>query len=205
MSDRDVADILGRVIPVGIIEALADSGKIEPQAVIEQNVTMFAVLIAIRNPDGLLMPGMNAEVEVSIVRREEAMTIPVMALRTNRDLATTAIILGRSEADIRSALADGSGDAPATATDGQPRRPSGSREKTDYRFGGEFWVVIDSAAQEVRKVRTGVTDLNHVEIISGLDETERVLVLPSSHLLETQQVLQNFINRRMGGVPGISR
>ena len=179
--------------------------KIEPQAVIEQNVTMFAVLIAIRNPDGLLMPGMNAEVEVSIVRREEAMTIPVMALRTNRDLATTAIILGRSEADIRSALADGSGDAPATATDGQPRRPSGSREKTDYRFGGEFWVVIDSAAQEVRKVRTGVTDLNHVEIISGLDETERVLVLPSSHLLETQQDLQNFINRRMGGVPGISR
>ncbi len=191
--------------------------KIEPQAVVEQNVTMFAVLISIQNPDGLLMPGMNAEVEVSIVRSENVMTIPVMALRTDRDLASTATVLGRSEDDIRNAL---TGDEPAVATkapqakstegrlprhDGRPRRPSGSRETTDYRFGGEFWVVIDSDDQEIRKVRTGVTDLNNVEIVSGLDESERVLVLPSSHLIETQQDLQNFINRRIGGVPGIKR
>jgi len=191
--------------------------KIEPQAVVEQNVTMFAVLISIQNPDGLLMPGMNAEVEVSIVRSENVMTIPVMALRTNRDLASTAAVLGRSEDDIRNALSDGE-PGPATESgqansaegrpprhDGRPRRPSGSRETADYRFGGDFWVVIDSADQEVRKVRTGVTDLNNVEIVSGLDESERVLVLPSSHLIETQQDLQNFINRRMGGVPGIKR
>ena len=191
--------------------------KIEPQAVVEQNVTMFAVLISIQNPDGLLMPGMNAEVEVSIVRSENVMTIPVMALRTNRDLASTATVLGRSEDDIRNALL---GDEPGAAAetpkgeaagasrpkrDGRSRRPSRSRTTTDYRFGGEFWVVIDSDEQEIRKVRTGVTDLNNVEIISGLDESERVLVLPSSHLIETQQDLQNFINRRMGGVPGIKR
>jgi len=194
-----------------------DVVKIEPQAVVEQNVTMFAVLISIQNPDGLLMPGMNAEVEISIVRSENVMTIPVMALRTNRDLATTATVLGRSEDDIRNALSGGepgaavdtpkaeaAGDRPP-GRDGRSRRPSGSRGTTDYRFGGEFWVVIDSEEQEVRKVRTGVTDLNNVEIISGLDESERVLVLPSSHLIETQQDLQNFIKRRMGGVPGIKR
>ena len=191
--------------------------KIEPQAVVEQNVTMFAVLISIQNSDGLLMPGMNAEVEVSIVRSENVMTIPVMALRTNRDLASTAAVLGRSEDDIRNALSGGEPAAdteslPSKSTegrpprrDGRPRRASGSRETADYRFGGDFWVVIDSADQEVRKVRTGVTDLNNVEIVSGLDESERVLVLPSSHLIETQQDLQNFINRRMGGVPGIKR
>ena len=191
--------------------------KIEPQAVVEQNVTMFAVLISIQNPEGLLMPGMNAEVEVSIVRSENVMTIPVMALRTNRDLASTATVLGRSEDDIRNALADGE---PVAATDtrktngaggrppgrdGRSGRQPGSRNTTDYRFGGEFWVVIDSDEQEIRKVRTGVTDLNNVEIVSGLEESERVLVLPSSHLIETQQDLQNFINRRMGGVPGIKR
>jgi hypothetical protein len=64
---------------------------------------------------------------------------------------------------------------------------------------------MDSPSREIRKVRAGVTDLNYVEIVNGLSEAERVLVLPSSHLLETQQDLQNFINRRMGGVPGISR
>ncbi len=194
--------------------------KIEPQAVVEQNVTMFAVLISIQNPDGLLMPGMNAEVEVSIVKSENVMTIPVMALRTSRDLASTATVLGRSEDDIRNALADGSDYKKAPAADipkpkaaagrppgrdGGPKRRSGSGNSTDYRFGGDFWVVIDSDEQEIRKVRTGVTDLNNVEIISGLGESERVLVLPSSHLIETQQDLQNFIKRRMGGVPGIKR
>jgi len=177
--------------------------KVEPQAVLEQNVTMFAVLIAIRNPDGLLMPGMNAEVEVSIVRREDVMTIPVMALRTNRDLAATALILDRPADDIKNALAESAAEPPTS--DGRSRHRSGAREQVDYRFGGDFWVVMDSPAREIRKVRTGVTDLNNVEIVSGLNETERVLVLPSSHLLETQQDLQNFINRRMGGVPGISR
>jgi HlyD family secretion protein len=224
--------------------------KIEPQAVIEQNVTMFAVLVSIQNPDGLLMPGMNAEVEMSIAHAEDAMTIPVMALRTSRDLDSTATILGRSVDDITRALADGEPtpadpNAPETLTvrgntvelpagvsaedarqimqkrrdggsltaeeqkllrsifQGTVRRGDGQRQPTDYRFGGEFWVVLDTPGREIRKVRTGVTDLDNVEIVSGLGENDRVLILPSSHLLETQQDLQNFINRRVGGVPGI--
>jgi len=228
--------------------------KVEPQAVIEQNVTMFAVLISIQNPDGLLLPGMNAEVDISIARSDNAVTIPVMALRTDRDIESTANILGRTEDDIRDALrGGGSGskapdpDAPetievrgqtielpegvkadevraimkkrragATITDdeqklmrslfqssGAPSAGSARQPIQDYRFGGEFWVVIDSERQEIRKVTTGVTDLSRVEIISGLEESERVLVLPSSHLMETQQDLQNFINRRVRGVPGI--
>lgn len=185
--------------------------KVEPQAVIEQNVTMFAVLVSIQNPDGLLMPGMNAEVEVSIARAEDAMTIPVMALRTRRDLESTALILDRSIDDISAAL---SGDAPPAAAPGEraanaprPRRGgrSGGGQTTDYRFGGEFWVVLDTPGREIRKVTTGVTDLDNVEVVSGLSEDERVLILPSSHLLETQQELQKFINRRVGGVPGIGR
>jgi len=167
--------------------------KIEPQAVIEQNVTMFAVLVSIQNPDGLLLPGMNAEVEVSIVRADNVMTIPVMALRTRRDLDSTATILGRPVDDIKEALAGGE----------QKPRERGARAPTDYRFGGEFWVVLDTPDREIRKVRTGVTDLDNVEIVTGLDESDRVLVLPSSHLLETQQDLQNFIKRRIRGVPGI--
>ena len=194
--------------------------KIEPQAVLEQNVTMFAVLISIENPDGLLMPGMNAEVEISIAKSENAMTIPVMALRTSRDFESTAGILGRSVDDIRNALATGAGGGDKKVADPDAEHElmrtgfqgargsqgsSSSRPKTDYRFGGEFWVVIDSEKQEIRKVTTGVTDLSRVEIVSGLEETDRVLILPSSHLIETQQDLQNFINRRVGGVPGIGR
>jgi HlyD family secretion protein len=170
--------------------------KIEPQAVVEQNVTMFAVLVSIQNPHGLLKPGMNADVDVSIARRENVLTVPVMALRTARDVATTAVLIGMEEQDLRALLAEGDRrDAPPSRT---------SVPQTDYRFGGSFWVVVDEAAGlRPVNVRTGVTDLERVEIVAGLNESDRVLILPSAHLVETQQQLQEFINRRTGGVPGI--
>ncbi len=177
--------------------------KIEPQAVVEQNVTMFAVLVAIDNSDGLLMPGMNAEVDVLIARSENVVTIPVMALRTDRDIASTGAILGIAEADLRAMLQRAGGDPPVAGAAGQRSIPQ--EGGTDYRFGGNFWVVMDTADQpEVRKVRTGITDLDNVEIVAGLDESESVLVLPSSHLFEVQQDLQKWLNRRIG-VPGIQR
>ena len=173
--------------------------KVEPQAVVEQNVTMFAVLVSIDNPDGLLLPGMNAEVEVSIARSEDVVTVPVMALRTNRDVAATAAILGMEESDLRAILKG----------NGEPGRGGGSRrgDGRDYRFGGDFWVVMSADPEtdpEIRKVRTGITDLDRVEIIDGLQESDSVLVLPSTHLFETQQDLQDWLNRRIG-VPGIQR
>jgi HlyD family secretion protein len=184
--------------------------KIEPQAVVEQNVTMFAVLLSISNSEGMLMPGMNAEVEVSVAARQNVLAVPLMALRTDRDVITTAGILGMSEADLRRELAGGGskpGQAPTKDDSGRQRRSRDDQgdEDTDYRFGGEFWVVVDEGDGETRiaNVRAGLTDLDMVEIISGLDESDRVLILPSAHLVETQEQLQNWINRRVGTVPGL--
>lgn len=196
--------------------------KIEPQAVVEQNVTMFAVIISISNPIGLLMPGMNAEVEISIASRHDVLALPVMALRTERDVNPTAGILGLSESELRRELAGAdSGPAADTAAseEQQPIRSvisaqadAGGRggqrddDNTDYRFGGDFWVVVDEGGGEtsIAKVRAGLTDLDKVEIVSGLEEGDRVLILPSAHLIETQEQLQRWINRRVGTVPGMA-
>jgi HlyD family secretion protein len=183
--------------------------KIEPQAVLEQNVTMFAVLVSISNPDGLLMPGMNAEVDVQIARSEDVLAIPVMALRTARDIESTAAVLNMATDEVRNSL--GGSSAPAKKelqVGGGGRRSNGrgGQSDTDYRFGGKFWIVVDKGgAYEFRNVVTGITDLDRVEIIEGLEDGEAVLVLPSTHLVETQQELQKWITRRVGGVPGISR
>ncbi len=230
--------------------------KVEPQAVIIQNVTMFAVLIAIQNPQGLLMPGMNAEVEVSVARSNDVLTIPVIALRTERDVVATAGILGMSESALRAQLNPGDGGPNADSKEtnaaetitmrgrtielppgversqvreimekrrsGKSLNPDeqqllqrifrnaggppdgGDRDTADYRFGGDFWVVVDEHGHpKIVNVRAGLTDLDRVEIVSGLDETDEVLLLPSAHLVETQERLQRFITRRVGGVPGI--
>ncbi|MFQ5551945.1 MAG: efflux RND transporter periplasmic adaptor subunit, partial [Gemmatimonadales bacterium] len=215
--------------------------KIEPQAVVEQNVTMFAVLISIQNPEGLLMPGMNAEVEVSVARSDDVLTIPVIALRTERDVAATAGILGMGESVLRAALEPGESASATISIRGRTveappgvdasalrevmaKRRSGQslseseqhlmrrlsqksqdQSEIDYRFGGDFWVVVDDNGEpRIMNVRAGLTDLDRVEIISGLGETDEVLLLPSAHLVETQNRLQRMITSRVGGVPGIS-
>ena len=83
---------------------------------------------------------------------------------------------------------------------------AGADSGTDYRFGGDFWVVVQEIDGSIRiaNVRAGITDLDRVEIVSGLDESDTALILPSAHLVETQQELQQAISRRIGSViPGL--
>lgn len=54
--------------------------KVEPQAVTEQNVVVFPVLIVLDNPGTLLRPGMNVSVEILVAEYPEALTIPSTAV-----------------------------------------------------------------------------------------------------------------------------
>lgn len=79
--------------------------KVEPQATTQQNVTMFPVLVRIANPQGLLRPGMNADVEVHVGNREDVLAIPNAALRTQSDVYSAAGVLGLSEETVNEQLA----------------------------------------------------------------------------------------------------
>ncbi|HLF10217.1 MAG TPA: efflux RND transporter periplasmic adaptor subunit, partial [Gammaproteobacteria bacterium] len=103
--------------------------KIEPQAILEQNVTMFAVLITIVNRGGLLKPGMNAEVQIRIANREGVAAVPTTALRADSDIPLTAAMLGLDEAELRRQLQP-QGAAAASA------KPSDSRGPNTLSFGG---------------------------------------------------------------------
>ena len=98
--------------------------KIEPQAQTEQNVTMFPVLVRIDNREGLLRPGMNAEVEIHVGQREGVLAVPNAALRTQRDVGSAAQVLGLD-----------AGDGAAGA--GASVRPSAGRERAGGRAGGD--------------------------------------------------------------------
>jgi len=64
--------------------------KIEPQAEVTQNVTMFPVIIRIANPEGLLKPGMSAEVVIQVASAENAVTVPTQAVHTTQDAQDVA-------------------------------------------------------------------------------------------------------------------
>ena len=180
----------------GVIE------KIEPQAVIEQNVTLFAVLISIDNEAGLLLPGMNVEAVFDVAARDAVLTLPLMALRAARDIDATAEILGLDAEQLRSRLVPRETDGTA-----RPRtRPQGNGDRSQaLQLGGGLWVVAVRGDERVpTAVETGVTDLDRVEITAGVAEGDEVLLLPTASLVEIQQQIQDMASRR-GGIPGLTQ
>jgi HlyD family secretion protein len=254
--------------------------KIEPEALIDQNVTVFPVLMRIPNPNTLLKPGMNAEVEVHIGYREGVLAIPNAALRTQRDLFSALALLGmdmetareqidaarRAQEDTPEAVAMGEGkpeeadsnrvtfrgravELPAGLTAAQvrpvlakiesggfeamrslspderaimqqlrgvlgaggarggagggsfgggqrPTRPGASQ----FKFGGEFIAfVLRNGMPQATPIRTGLTDLDYSEVVTGLTARDTVLILPSESLVQSQQEWQERANRMAGG------
>src|SRR5256714_14879790 len=55
---------------------------------------MFPVEVNIPNPEHLLKPGMNTEVEIHIGQRQGVLAVPNAALRTPKDVASAASVLG---------------------------------------------------------------------------------------------------------------
>lgn len=78
--------------------------KIEPQAVVQQNVTMFPVLVNLENAEGLLRPGMNGEVSVLIDERDNVLAIPNDAIKSPREAVATGAMLGLSADTINAEL-----------------------------------------------------------------------------------------------------
>ena len=196
--------------------------KIEPKALAEQSVTRFAVLIQLDNPDGLLKPGMNADVEMRIAELRDVLTVPTAALVSPREAAQVAQAIGVDPESVREALrgarreqrgarrrADASnvaaaqGVAAVTEPDGNGKPPSTG----DVERGGSpfvSFVVRDGATQPVA-VLAGSSDLDFSEIRSGLSEGDSVLMVPSAGLLDAQQEMRERMNRMMGSMPGGGR
>jgi HlyD family secretion protein len=183
--------------------------KIEPQAEVAQNVTMFPVLVRIPNSDGLLRPGMSAEVEISVGNRSGVLAIPNEALRTERDYASAAGVLGLDADAVRSQLEQAttattqtSGEAESVNTrspDGaefaarpvmDPNRSQGGFMRGQGRgpvvnisndlVGGDFVVfTMRNGDIGAARIRTGLTDLNYSEVVRGLSAADTVLILQS--------------------------
>ncbi len=96
--------------------------KIEPQAVVQQNVTMFPVLVTLDNRENLLKPGMNGEVSVLINDLPDAIAVPNDAVRSVREASAIAVMLNIDpdsvNAEIKAQQGNRGGDAGATKTGG---------------------------------------------------------------------------------------
>jgi HlyD family secretion protein len=111
VDETDIGKVQARMPVVITVDAYPNRQfhgtvlKIEPQSTTSQNVTMFPVLVDIPNPDGLLRPGMNAEVAIQIGQVQNVLAVPSTALRTQRDVASAAAVLGLDPVTVQQELA----------------------------------------------------------------------------------------------------
>jgi len=151
--------------------------KIEPMSKIDQNVTTFPVLIDIENKDNLLLIGMNTDVEIEILNEEVALALPAGSLRTRKDIVSVAPLLGITQEDLNIFLTD---------------KVAGENFST-------FIVLKKTSKGAIPSwVKVGKTDLNYVEIKSGIDQKEIVYVLPSEGLIKYQQKFSERVKGRFG-------
>ncbi|MDA1104475.1 MAG: efflux RND transporter periplasmic adaptor subunit [Gemmatimonadetes bacterium] len=100
VDETDMGDLKAGLTASVRVEAFPDRtfqgtvDKIEPQAAVVQNVTMFPVIVSIDNRSGLLKPGMNAEVEVFIDQAIGVLLVPNNAVVQSTDVGPAAMALG---------------------------------------------------------------------------------------------------------------
>ncbi len=159
--------------------------KIEPQAVTQQNVIMFPVLARIPNPGHLLRSGMKCEIEIHVGEVRAVLAVPNAALRTERDVASAAGVLGLTMEEVQ--------------------RQLGAAPRDTARGAASYIVfVLRQGKPEAVSIRTGLSSLNFVQVVTGLSERDTVLLLPSASLVAAQQ---NVARRaeQMTGALGVQR
>jgi HlyD family secretion protein len=153
--------------------------KIEPQAVVQQNVTMFAVLTRISNESDLLRPGMNADVEVVIGRETDVLALPNGAVKTPQEATQLADALG-IDADVQE-LQRGM----QQRGNGRPRGPGGN---------GEAEQTLESAGEAEASEETigGVP----VSRLATMSQDERRRWFTSLSEADRQKAFQRFRQQR---------
>jgi HlyD family secretion protein len=251
--------------------------KIEPQAVVQSSVTMFAVLISLTNLDAALMPGMNGEATMIVSQRINVLAVPNDAIRSTKDLATVAPLLGlnpdslkaimqrsragaggaggRGAASSTAATTGGAGGARAgaggggtgggfggdtsqaaraarraafakaggdTSAAGRAARRAqfggggfGASSSTPSGFGGGGGavggafaggggtraVVFTKVAGKwtPKSIRTGVSDFDYTEVLTGLQEGDSVALLASATMQAQRAQQQQRARAATGG------
>jgi len=238
VNETDIGNVLPGQLATVTVDAFPNRRfqgvveKVEPQAVVLQSVTMFPVLVSLTNLDGALKPGMNGEVIMEVVRRDNVLAIPSEAVRTMRDAATVAPALGLNPDSIQSAVrgsfasrrggqAGGrvaSGDTAAGARRGRRavgdsgRAGAGNNPAARRFASGGFGGATGQAGSAVpatsqagggaagqgpsgrgsgmqiafvkkeekyapRPIRTGISDFEYTEVMSGLELGEQVALV----------------------------
>jgi len=122
-----------------------------PQIV--QNIVTYVVVISAKNPDEVLLPGMTANLQVVVAKREGVLKVPNTALRFH----PTGQVSENEQKLAARATTETSADEPGVS--------------------GRVFVLYPKGQPTLVQLRLGITDGRATEVLSGdLKEGQTVLI-----------------------------
>ena len=135
------------------------------------NVVTYDCVIGVTNADYKLKPGMTANVEITVAQRENALTIPNGALRFRPP--DGAAMLTNSVA-LQTATTTNSGNFAS----GPGGHRSGGRGRGEHPTVHTVYVLAgggENAKLQPVQIKTGISDGISTEVVSGLNEGDKVV------------------------------
>jgi HlyD family secretion protein len=133
----------------------------------QQNVVTYNVVVAVDNPEQILLPGMTAYVSIVVAQKKGVLLVPNTALRFKP-----------AEADKADKAAEKANGEPAKSANGsRPGGPPGAGGEKRRRDAGSGTVhVLEDGRLKAVKVSTGITDSRFTEVAGGeLKEGDKVI------------------------------
>lgn len=135
----------------------------------QQNVVTYNVVVAVENPEQVLLPGMTAYVSIVVAQKKAVLLVPNTALRF-KPTETDKVEKAGGKAD---------GEAAKSANGGRPggQLGDGGEKREKRRDAGSGTVHVLSEGQlKPLKISTGITDARFTEVVGGeLKEGDRVI------------------------------
>ncbi|MGH6612152.1 MAG: efflux RND transporter periplasmic adaptor subunit, partial [Burkholderiaceae bacterium] len=153
--------------------------KIEPTPTVTNNVVLYNALFDVPNPNKVLMPQMTAQVFFVVAEARDVLTVPVSALTFQRPQRTqVATDDGNGEPVANKSQRPETAAAPradrprrgrSEAASGAPATPRSAIIKVATSNDERNPTIVE------REVTVGVASRVNAEIVSGLNEGERVV------------------------------
>lgn len=185
--------------------------KTSVQGVTTNGTTYYSITVTIndygQDTENALRPGMNIDAEIIIEQRENVIAIPVDAISRGNKVTVVSSIQNENHGEKTDVSAvpeknanDNGSEMPVKNTDEQ--RQNGRNNRQNGSFGGYSTVPGTTETKEV-VVETGVSDEDYIEIISGLNEGDMVVIKTVTAPSSNNADMGMFgMSGGMGGMPG---
>ena len=142
--------------------------KIEPTPVVQNNVVLYNALFDVSNPNQALMTQMTAQVFFVVASAKDTLLVPMSALAAGRGGRGERMKTAAAAGDARSA---GAGKAGADA----PKAPDAKKGAGGAPRTVTIKVAPADGPVQDRQVEIGVRSRIHAQVLSGLEEGERIV------------------------------